>query len=227
MFVSARNNNNRRKKNRSLNTDRAAVMRVPRYMGFAPPRLATTVRFNDFITLTNVGAKVANVRFSPSNAFDVDPTVGSTSCPGFSEYALLYKMYRVQSARIKITMSNAEAFPVLMYLSPANADPGANYVIATAQTFMGQPTCRRKMIAGNSGNNTGTLAINVSTAAFGGAWNGNIIDLYSAGVGVGPTANWWVTFGTVSTTNFTVLGILCDVSIELDIEFFELATPSA
>lgn len=74
-------------------------------------------------TLATVGTVIAK-RYTPNAAYDVDPVLGSTSTPGFAEYAALYTYYRVEKFRVQVTMSNLDNLSVSLYTTASNTDPG-------------------------------------------------------------------------------------------------------
>lgn len=74
-------------------------------------------------TLATVGTVISK-RFTPNGAYDVDPVLGSTSTPGFAEYAALYTYYRVEKFRPRVTFSNLDNLSISLYSVVSNTDPG-------------------------------------------------------------------------------------------------------
>jgi len=74
-------------------------------------------------TLATVGTVISK-RYTPNAAYDVDPVLGSTSTPGFAEYAALYTYYRVHSYTLKIKFSNLDNLGISLYIVNSNTDPG-------------------------------------------------------------------------------------------------------
>lgn len=74
-------------------------------------------------TLSTVGTVIAK-RWTPNAAYDVDPVLGSTSTPGFSEYAALYTYYRVEHFKTHVKFSNLDNLSVSLYSVVSNTDPG-------------------------------------------------------------------------------------------------------
>lgn len=54
----------------------------------------------------------------------MDPVLGSTSTPGFAEYAALYTYYRVEKFKPHVTFSNLDNLSVSLYCVVSNTDPG-------------------------------------------------------------------------------------------------------
>jgi hypothetical protein len=74
-------------------------------------------------TLAAVSTVIAK-RWQPNGAYDVDPVLGSTSTPGFAEYAALYTYYRVTSFKVHAKFSNLDNLPYALYSVVSNTDPG-------------------------------------------------------------------------------------------------------
>lgn len=74
-------------------------------------------------TLSTVGTVIAK-RYTPNGAYDVDPVLGSTSTPGFAEWAALYTYYRVTKIKLQVTFSNLDNLGVSLYSVFSNTDPG-------------------------------------------------------------------------------------------------------
>lgn len=200
---------------------------IPKKIGWAFPRLRASLRFHKWLNINNAGLQAANVRFEPTYAYDVDPTVASTAMPGFTEYGAIYLQYRVRAARIKCMFSNTEAFTMTCYVTPVNTDPGANYIASTAQQYESSRLSKSECIGPLTGNGICDLQDYQSTAGFGGARDTQTADLYCGSTaGSAPNNNWYWTVGCVSLNNL-ITGVNCNVVIDIEVEFFELASPSS
>jgi len=206
--------------------NRGAQIIVVRGGNWAPARLSTTLRFTKFLTLSAGAATAANVRFTPTFAYDVDPAVGSTSMAGFNEYGAMYRFYRCTGSTIKCEFANVQAFNVIAYVIPQNVDPGANYSSAVAQGQLANTYSRQAILGPLTGNNNKIIVASQTTASYAGAWNHNVADFYTGSTSGGtPTNNWFWVVGVVGTaTVSTGVDVLCIVDISL--EFFELANPA-
>lgn len=222
-------NKGRRNKNRSAGRggENTAVTTVvlPRSLGWAARRLRVTLKYSTNVGVTNAGFQYANVRFTPSFAYDVDPTIGSTSMPGFTEYAAIYSLYRTRSSMIKVYYSNADAFPTICYVCPLNADPGANNV---SPVFMESSTLVKKVILGPlTGSGVGELTYRMATSTLTGIRDPQVTDDYCGSTSGGsPTNNWYWAVGIFGFSNF-VSGVRCVIDVEIELEFFELKSPAA
>jgi len=218
---------NKSNKKRGRSEDTGTIVRVKPGNGWAPSRIATRLRFSKFVTISAAAATAANVRFSPTFAYDIDPTVGSTAMAGYSEYASMYRFYRVQKSMIKVHFANEQAFNVVVYIIPVNLDPSANYNSTQAQDYLANPFCRQSIIGPLTGRNTTVVAHSETTANYGGAWNRNVADYYTGSTaGTQPTNNWFWSVGVVGTSNVST-GVDALITLDIEIEFFELANPSS
>jgi len=194
---------------------------------WAAARVATTLRFSKFVIISAGAATAANIRIVPTFAYDVDPTVGSTSMAGYAEYAGMYRFYRVQASRIHCAFANVQAFNLIAYVIPQNSDPGANYSSSIAQEQLANTYCKQTILGPLTGANHGVVAHRTSTSRYGGAWDHDVFDGYCGSVaGTIPTNNWYWVIGIVGTATVSTG---CDILVtcDVDIEFFELVNPSS
>jgi len=196
-------------------------MVIPRQFGYAPPRLRMNLLFQKQVIMNNSGVGYQNVRFAPTNAYDIDPTVGSTAMSGFSEYATLYRFYRVHSSRILVDFVNQETFGVMVYVAVANSDPSTGS--ATCVAFLTNPRTKQMTLGPATGMSSGAIRSNHSTSQMGGVSSLSILDEYSALTSGSPNNNWWWVIGTFSAANMSS-GIFMSLRIEVEVEFFEFAT---
>jgi hypothetical protein len=188
-----------------------------------PPRIRTVLRFNETKNVNNVGIIFANLRFTPTNAFDIDPVLGSTAAPGFTELSLLYRFYRVIRYKCKTEFSNKETFPVLGYICPVNYDPGAN--TSFYQNYLSSRSVKKKYMGAISGDSTMSLTQNVDITQFAGIANLQVADTFSSLVTGGPANNIFQNVGIVSAVSNLVSGVDISVDFDIEIEFYELANP--
>jgi len=139
---------------RGMNRDQLIV---PRRFRAMPPSLVTNLVFMDtnHSPLNNAGATFASVRFRPSSAFDVDPTLGGTSMPGFNEIAGIYGRYRMLSFKAQVIATNLEDFPVNFIVFASNFDLGNNY--SQVQSMFGNSFSRYKYLSPKGGMDRATI----------------------------------------------------------------------
>jgi len=200
-----------------------AIYRGPNFMF---DRLRTRLRFENSGTLNNAGVSHASARLSPTFAYDIDPNLGSTSMPGFTELATLYRFYRCTGLDFSVCFANNEAFNAQCFIAAVNFDPGAN--TAVSQNYLSSRTSKNGMVGPLTGMNLRTLKLDhIELAHFGGSANAFVDDAYSGlSSGGSPSNVMWVTWGVTAQGNL-VSGLYVSTTTEIDIEFFELQTPAA
>jgi hypothetical protein len=188
-----------------------------------PDRLRTTLRFDAQSSILNAGNNHGNIRYSPTNAFDVDPTLGSSAMPGFAELGALYRFYRVNSFRVKVSVANRETTVGSICLAVLNFDPGVN--TANWQNYYSSRDSVKKYMGPLTGACQANLSRSGTIASEGGSDTHQMAnDAYSALTSGSPANNIWIFIGTNSVAN-QANG--CEVSTQIDInlDFFEIASP--
>jgi hypothetical protein len=103
---------------------------------------------------------LASLRWTPNAAYDVDPTLGSTSTPGYAEWAAFYTYYRVVRYTVETTVVNDEAFPVTVFSINTNEDPGTSG--ASYTDFATQPFSKWMILAAKGGMDRASFKHDVS-----------------------------------------------------------------
>jgi len=196
---------------------------VPKRFRTMPPSLVTNLVFMDtsHSPLNNAGATFASVRFRPSSAFDVDPSLGGTSMPGFNELAGMYGRYRMLSFKAHVTATNLEDFPVNFIVFASNFDLGNNY--SQVQSMFGNSYARYKYLSPKGGMDralirtpwwktehiVGTDAVNVDTD-------------FSSNIATSPVNNTYINVG-LWTGNGTALvnGVGMQIVLTAQYRFYE------
>jgi hypothetical protein len=147
--------------------------------------------------------------------------------PGFLEWGGIYRLYRTNSAKLSVSFSSNEAFPTVPYVCPVNTDPGANYAGAVAQQYLANLLSKRKDIGPLTGNGICQITDEQSTDGFAGAKNTKTIDNYvgSTNGGTLPTNQWYWTVGLIASQAM-VSGVDVDVQLDIDVDFFEVLSPT-
>jgi len=197
---------------------------VPRRFRAMPPSLVTNLVYMDtqHSPLNNAGSTFASIRFRPSSAFDVDPTIGGTSMPGFNELAGVYGRYRMLSFKASVIASNLEDFPVNFIVFASNFDLGNNYSLV--QSMFGNSFARYKYLSPKGGMDratvrtpwwktehiVGTDAVNVDTD-------------FTANISNSPVNNTYLNIGIWTGNGGTLLvnGIGLQVVITAQYRFYE------
>jgi len=205
--------------------NREGVVMIPRALGWAPSRLRATLRFNSFTVIKNVGFQYSNIRYTPTFAYDVDPLIGSTAMPGFTEWSAIYRQYRTISSKIDVHFSSLETFPTEAIVCPLNYDPTAN--VNPGVFIYANLLSRKKSLGPLTGNGVGTISHEMTTEHIGGTkWLGVADDYSAATSGGSPTNNWFWFIGTFGTSN-GVSGVAASVDVDITLEFYEVTSPAA
>jgi len=111
------------------------------------PELDVTMSFQVYGVTLNAAGSVCMRRFRPNALYDVDPILGSTTVPNFTEISALYAYNRVISVRYELTLCNLETFPLNVYTILLNSDPGTLGHIQ----LQGNRMCKTQMVSGKGG----------------------------------------------------------------------------
>jgi len=224
-------NRNKRNKNLKNNTDGALAQpfqatRLPIYrpMGLiVPDKMYSRLKYSGVQQITvAIGAAATAVRWRPSSVFDVDPLLGGTTIPGFTELAGLYGSYRTTRSNIKLEVAPQDTSRVAsVVLVPLNVDPGSGPSSATQSSWTMNPYAIYE-IFGTAGSPNICIKNSMSTEKIFGSKMVYFDDAFSSLVTTSPTNNWFwavsiITGFTVATTNY-ITTILLD--LEIDVEFF-------
>ncbi len=99
--------------------------------------------------------------FNPNAAYDVDPSLGSTSSAGFASRSLIYQFYRVISYTVRGTLTSRDTDGLVIYVLNGNLSQGST-VPTNFALMAGQPFCRRGAIGTyQSGNSAMKFRIHV------------------------------------------------------------------
>jgi hypothetical protein len=201
------------------------MIKIPRNTFIMPDRLYTKLVFSGSNTATILAASNSvAVRFRPSSAFDVDPTIGGTTMPGFTELGLLYSSYRVTSSRIIVKSvlgtSSPAGTPTCVVL-PLNLDPGGSPSAATVVSWPGNPFSNYKLLP-TTGATVTTQVCSMSTEKIFGSKAVYFDDNYTALVSASPVLNWYWAIGfVISPSVASNVSVAYSIEIESGIEFFE------
>jgi len=199
--------------------------RLPNMRGLnlvIPDKMFTRLQYNGLQTLAiTVGNTATALRYRPTAVFDVDPLLGGTSVPGFTEMAALYTGYRVVGSKITLSAVGLDARPIAFGIVPLNFDPGASPALATIQSWLMNPY-HKYLLTGGSGSPPKILSKYMSTERIFGSKQVYFDDNFTSIVTSVPNNNWfWAIFlvapGPVVTTNQSTT---VDIKISMDIEFF-------
>lgn len=195
--------------------------------GFAPGRLRTHLRYCVYGAIKQAGFNYASIRFEPTYCYDVDPTLGSTAMPGFTELGGLYRFYRTIASTIDVVTTPLDTLAFSVIVTPVNYDPGANHSTSVTQSFQSNPLAKIGVV-GPVGTTGLRLKNRITTAEFGGAWDENVIDVYCAQTSgaAAPSNNYFWDIALLSISTMTQ-GVAMSILMDIEIEFFELNNPAS
>jgi hypothetical protein len=231
------NNNNKSKKlknnksartNRRLQVDGLAEMsnyltKIPKSIMAFPDRYFCQMKYSVFEAVTiSAGASSQSVRFRPTSAFDIDPTLGSASIPGYNELAAVYSAYRVTTSKIVVRVSPGGAsVPAMTVLLPLNSDPGSGAALAVIQSWLGNPYSKKKVV-GTPGSPVILLVNSMSTEKIYGSKMVYMDDNFSALTNATPTNNWYWALGMFSTSPVSGTSVYyVEFDIQIAVEFYD------
>jgi hypothetical protein len=181
-------------------------------------RVQVVLTYPKYATLTSSGNALAAVRFTPNNAYDMDPTLGNTAMSGFAEYAAFYNYVIVLRYSYVVRVVNAEAFPIIVYVSNSNTDPGTsgtNNVFYSTQKYGA-----RKILSASGGQDRATFAGQVEISQLVGEDITKNRDYKGTTTG-GPSSLIYLGLGiNAGTSDFTAKGILYDLELRAQCHFF-------
>lgn len=97
-------------------------------------------------------AALAAFQWRGNSAYDVNPSLLSTSTPGFAEWAAMYYNYRVMGGNLKVTMMNGHATnPVYFGIYFSNSATAVS-VWSSAIAMKGQNWSRQVLLSPNNGD---------------------------------------------------------------------------
>lgn len=138
----------RQLRNRQLNPSAGTQSTIQRMTMAA----STTVPFKYIVhgVLNNIAGTRASNRYN-SDAYDVDPSLGSTAMPGFTEWATLYQRFRTLSVRYQFDIANNESFNVMVLTGFS-----AGVTVSTgslSSTYAGNPYWKTHLLGPLTGMN--------------------------------------------------------------------------
>jgi hypothetical protein len=224
--------NNRKQSNRGRAPASQNALRIPRgvrsgFNMYKSPRLImpvefdTTFRYTVVYTVGSAAAVLASIRFQ-SNAYDVDPVLGSTAMAGFAELAALYARFRTLSMKYKFNACNSEAFPVTVIHGFSTA------VVASGSLGMNyseNPLMHTGILGPLTGQCKGTFQQSASVVDISGTAQPLYDDLFtgsttSSTLATSGTVHCYIGFGTPAANVFTAAGVLVHVEIDLHLRLY-------
>jgi hypothetical protein len=170
-------------------------------------------------TISLAATTAGGVRYTPSNAYDLDPSLGSTASPGFTELAAFYSTYRVTCSYIVVRFADPSTIiPISCVVLPLNIDPGGSPSIATIISWRSNPYARVGTTI--SGAPLAELKNFMTTNKIFGNDMTFFDDNFASPTNGAPTNNWFWGIGVYSQANIATNPVRLDVQISVGVEFF-------
>jgi len=223
-----RRNNRRRGKYRKMGRPSKMVVRSPGVI--AADRMFVKLVYNDWTnnTLFSALTNVNGYRYRWNSAFDVDPLLGGTIIPGFTELAALYGAYRVRACSITVDFVNKENYAITVGIIPLTVDPGPGITLAVAHGFVANPYCRTFVLAGLNGQNRVRLKNYISTWKLVGDVSAKSDVTYASSTGMNPTTQlYFCVFAYTTDQTIWTAGVTFNARLKLYTEMYnrrELST---
>jgi len=191
-----------------------------------PERMLCRTKFQKQFALNNAGFSTATANFEPTYCYDVDPTIGSTAMPFFTEIMTLYRYYRTVAARCRVSFANKEGFPITGFVHPVNYLVTAPASGPIVESFLSNALCSQGQLSTITGHDGIVLYNKGTTAGFAGSrWLGDE-DLYSSTGTVSPANNWYFVVGVQSLVAL-ISGVTVNFEMEVDYVAFEENSPTS
>lgn len=91
-----------------------------------PDSMDVDLVYRKSFVMNSVGNNTFASRFYTNACYDVDPILGSTSIPGFTEWSNFYSYNRVVAYQVDAAFANGDALPIGLYFVHTNTDPGVS-----------------------------------------------------------------------------------------------------
>jgi hypothetical protein len=200
----------------------ADVRLLPKRQLIVPDSKFVNLRYTDFSAETIAATgQVFNRRFRPSSAYDVDPLLGNTSMPGFTEWASFYQNYVVTVSKCTVKLTpGGSSVPELIILLPTTLDLGSSPTVATVTSLTDQSYASSKMIS-TPGAPGITLESTMSSEKIFGSNRIYFDDQYQSLVTTSPSLNWYWNISGLSTSPVSSAStIYMETVMDIGVVFF-------
>lgn len=184
-----------------------------------PPEYDTNLQYHTQLVVTNIGAFLASTRYR-TDAYDVDPAVGSTAMPGFTEFAGFYARYRTLAMKYKFSVANQEAFPLTVIHGFSNSAIASGSV---SLTYAGNPLMSTAILGPSTGQGRGIYQRKATVVQISGTAQALYDDIFTGATNsqsMATTGQKHCYFAIASNAALTALGVLVTVEVTLTLRFY-------
>jgi hypothetical protein len=145
-------------------------------------------------------------RFRGNSPFDPDPLLGGESALYYTQYASLYRRYRVLSVRVECVFVNNENFPVYVTFAPTDTDFASSISSVPRVLDLGEMSyaIRPILLGANGSQNRTRFTRTVNWPKFiGNKQSWKYDDLFASLNNTNPTSQTDLTFALCASQNFS------------------------
>lgn len=198
-------------------------------MRYIPPssRRATLTWSGGAISVESAASLGATHFYRLNGAYDVDTNVGSTSTPGFAEYANFFANYRVWRTRVQVegTASGSSSGAHIVALVPNSYTPT---IPSATAAWLVQPMSVQRLFANVTSGGSNVLRLDQSfdlprLARLTRAQYADDMD-FTANTAAVPSRQMYVAVANYSLGSSTVATFVYQILVSMEIEFFNPIT---
>lgn len=189
----------------------------------APDELDVKLMYRKIGSISNAGVSLGVVELKPNDAYDVDPSIGSTETYGFDEYAAIYSYYRVIGYNYQVTVSNTTGIgtdsPVMMYVTNTNtrvSSSGTRWDL-----YSTNPHCSSKLLAlPYASGSTHTMRGSFQVSRILGSKVVETDDSYRALTTASPADLVWLGLAVENPTSGVGINFVYDIKVIMSVRFY-------
>lgn len=177
--------------------------------------------------LLNSGSTSTAARYIKSNdAYDVDPSVGSTATTGFTEWTKFYTYFRVVGYKTRLHFVNTNSIPVVITVGETNVTLGlssGNNTTTDLFPYSGNKNFQKRVLTANtSGGSKCTITCFHTISQIVGSTSPETDDNFRGGSTASPIDLTYIVFGATSFAGASIPNNV-DVMVEheLVVRFFD------
>lgn len=198
------------KQNKSHKTVKEYLADMPRLWTSAVAKPSIGVKFKPiWLGVLSGSASAIVKRFNPNSIYQPEVGGPAGSTPGYVDWAAFYGFYRVVGYKYRVTFTNKESFPVAVWVSNSNNDPGTS----TNSSITSNPLTQFREISSKGGQDRVTLEGSFSLVTVVGTTSIYTSDSYRSLIGQNPADVTWLGMGAQSINGNITVGV--DVELQL------------
>jgi len=177
-----------------------------------PLQMDVRLELVDMAVITS-GSTSGAVRWNPNAPYQPRVSGPTGTVPGFAHWANFYGFYRCVKYSYKVTFTNLEAFPCVVYCLNMNNDPGTSPTAFNASN----PLCTNKVISSKGGMDRAEMQGTYTVAHVLGSDEVEYSDSYRSLINTTPADVTWLALGAQSNTASVLSN---GVAVRLELRMF-------